>query len=266
MRPIKLSLALLLAAALTLPALAAKKDKTKGLPPANSSNVPDVDDKPMKDAKIKLAQAQGKLERAQDAMTKTLADLKKESETAPAFAQAQATLRQAQADYDAAATPALEKVRASREYQSALDAKKAAAQKVTDLQADNATEQDQITQAARVVLEKGKAVTDLETRALAADTNIASLKAKLDAANVQLLRVRHDLDQSIKTNPRLASAKADVDQAQSEIPPLQTAYNSELEKYNTAQAAHDKAMRDAQTNRPRYTPGDGGNPKMKKKV
>jgi len=265
MRPIKLSLALLLAATLTLPALAAKKDKTKGLPPANSTNVPDVDDKPMKDAKIKLAQAQGKLERAQDAMAKTLADLKKESETAPAFADAQTALRQAQADYDAAAGPAIQKVRASREYQSALDAKKAAAQKVTDLQADSATDQDQITQAARIVLDKGKAVTDLETRTLQSDAKIASLKARFDAANVQLLRVRHDLDQSIKTNPRVASAKADVDQAQSEIPALQSAYNSELEKYNTAQAAHDQALRDTQTNRP-YTPGDGGKPKMKKKV
>ena len=78
-----LSLAFVVAASLCLPASAAKKDKTKGLPPASSNNIPDVDDKPMKDAKVKLAQAQGQVERAQDALNKLIAELKKQSETSP---------------------------------------------------------------------------------------------------------------------------------------------------------------------------------------
>src|SRR5438477_7075617 len=104
------SLALLLIASFGLPASAAKKDKTKGLPPASSNNLPDVDDKPMKDAKVKLAQAQGQVERAQDALNKLIAELRKQSETSPQLATAQEALRQAQADYDNAAAPVLEKV------------------------------------------------------------------------------------------------------------------------------------------------------------
>ena len=78
-----LSLAFVVAASLCLPASAAKKDKTKGLPPASSNNIPDVDDKPMKDAKVKLAQAQGQVERAQDALNKLIAELRKQSEASP---------------------------------------------------------------------------------------------------------------------------------------------------------------------------------------
>jgi len=261
--PSHLLLTIALATALTTPALAAKKDKTKGLPPARGNNVPEVNDQPMKDAKVNLAQAQGKVERAQDALTKLLADLHKQAEASPDVTQAQADLRQAQADYDAATAPILAKVRASRAYESAAEAKKAAAQHVIDLQADNAVRQDEITQAARVVLEKGKAVTDLETTAVADDKNATALKAKLAAANVKLLKLKHDLEQSIKTNPQVVAARKDVEQAQSEVPPLQSAYNSELEKYNTASAAREKAL-SAPGDRPGYDSG-GGDKKMKKK-
>jgi len=217
----------------------------------------------MKEAKVNLAQAQGKVERAQDALAKLMTDLKKESESSPAITQAQTELRQAQADYDAATGPILEKVRATPAYQSAVDAKKTAAQHVMDLQADNAVQQDQITEAARVVLDKGKAVTQLETTAVADDKNAAALKAKLAAANVKLLKLRHDLEQSAKTNPQVLAARKEIETAQAEVPPLQSAYNSELEKYNTASAAREKAL-NATSNRPAYDSG-GGDTKMKKK-
>jgi hypothetical protein len=264
MRRHLLPLTLLLAALICFPAFAAKKDKTRGLPPASGNNVPEVNDQPMKDAKVRLAQAQGRLERAQEAMTKTLADLRRQSDTSPAVIEAQSALRQAQADYDAATGPILEKVRATREYETALDAKKAAAQRVLDLQSESSTEQEQINQAARVVLEKGRAVTELESKALSSDPKVAALKEKLAGANARLLKVRRDLEQSIKNDPQLISAKKDVEQAQSEVQPLQSAYNSELQKYNNATIARDRAQDNAPRN---STENDGkGYGRMKKKI
>src|SRR5213079_334185 len=157
-----------------------------------------VDDKPMKDAKVKLAQAQGQVERAQDALNKLIAELRKQSEASPQLSAAQEALRQAQAEYDNAAAPVLEKVRASTAYRDALDAKKAAAQKVQDFQADPNADQDQITAAARIVLEKGHVVTEMENGALGADPKIVILKEKLATANTNLLKLKRDLEQSIK--------------------------------------------------------------------
>jgi chromosome segregation ATPase len=254
---------LLIASLICLPAAAAKKDKTKGLPPASSNNVPDVNDQAMKDAKLKLAQAQGKVERAQEALNKTIADLHKQSETAPELAEAQSALRQAQAEYDGSTGPILEKVHGTAAYQKALDDKKAAAQRVQDLQADGTPDQDQITQAARIVLDKGRAVTQLDAAAVAADPKAAALKEKVAAANAKLLKLRRDLEQSIKVNPQVVSGRKEVEQAQSELPPLQSAYNSESEKYNTAVAAREKALNDS-SNRP--ASNNAGGKYMKKKA
>jgi chromosome segregation ATPase len=258
---------LLLATLIALPAAAAAKDKTKGLPPASGNNIPEVSDKAMKDAKLRLGQSQGRLERAQDALAKVIGDLKKQAETAPELSEAQAAIRQAQVDYEAATTPILEKVRGTPAYQKALDEKKKAAQRVQDLQAESSDNQDQITQAARIVLDKGRAVTQLETNAVAADPKAAELKARLAAANAKLLKLRHDLDESIKVNPQVVDARKEVEAAQSELPPVQAAYNSELEKYNTAVAAREKALNDSSNNNRNTSTGTGGGGKyMKKKV
>lgn len=259
---LSIALSMSLAVAITLPALAAK-DKTKGLPPA--SNTPEVSEQPVNDAKSKLAAAQGKLERAQDAQTAILAKLRKEAEASPAVAKAQEELRVAQSDYDSSIGPTIEKVRASREYDAAVTAKKAAAQKLADLQAQNGTPQDDISAAAKVVLEKGHAVTKLEATALAADPKIAALKAKLDAANVNLLKARHDAEQAIKTNSELETAKKDVETARAELPPLQAALASAKEKYNADLAARDKAAAASGETKHGGSTEEGAKPKMRKR-
>jgi len=253
-----LPLACVIAASICFPAFAAKKDKTKGLPPASSNNIPDVDDKPMKDAKVKLAQAQGQVERAQDTLNKLIVELRKQSETSPQLSAAQEALHQAQADYDNAAAPILEKVRASTAYRDALDAKKAAAQKVQDLQADPNADQDQITAAARIVLERGHAITATENTALAADPKIVALKEKLAAANSNLLKLKRDLEQSIKNNPQVLEARKQVEQAQQQVPSLQAAYNSESEKYNKAVAERERALNSSDAANNTYNRGNEG--------
>jgi hypothetical protein len=258
-------LLLLIVVAMALPAQA-KKDKTKGLPPARSNNVPDVDAQPMRDAKLRLGQSEGKLERAKDTLNKTTVDLRRQGDASPAVAEAQNALRQAQANYDAATAPILDKVRGSARYQAAIEAKKAAARRVEELQEQSPQDQDQITEAARAVLDKGGAVTQLQGAAVASDPSATALKAKLDAANLKLLRLRHDLEESIKSNPQVIAARKEVEQAESELPPVQQAYNSEVQKYNQAMAAREKALNNSSENdRPATTPGDGKAHKKKMK-
>jgi chromosome segregation ATPase len=255
---------LLLLVALAMP-VQAKKDKTKGLPAARNNNVPEVDAKPMRDAKLRLGQSEGKLERAQDTLKKTIDDLRQQSASSPVVAEAQNALRQAQADYDAATAPILEKVRNGHAYHAALEAKTAAAQHVEELQAQTPPNQDEITQAARVVLEKGRVVTQFQSDALASDPKAAALKANLDAANVKLLKIRHDLEESIKINPQVIAARKEVEQAQSELTPVKAAYDSEVQKYNQAMTAREKALNDSSDddNGPSSSPGNGQHHKKK---
>jgi len=243
----------------------AKKDKTKGLPPARSNNVPEVDMQPMRDAKLRLGQVEGKIDRAQDALNKTIDDLRHQGQASPDVAAAQTALRQAQSDYDAATAPIVEKVRSTRDYTTALDAKKVAAQHVEDLQNDTPPDQDQITQAAREVLDKGQVLTKMQNDALASDPKITSLKANLDAANQKLLKLRHDLDESIKTNPQVMAARKELEEAQSELPPIKAAYDTEQQKYDQAMAAREKALNDSSNddNRPSTSTGDGKRHKKK---
>lgn len=262
-----LPLTLLIAFAFAAPALAAK-DKTKGLPPANPANA-EIDNKPVQDAKAKLAVAQGKVEHAQDAMSALLIQLRKDAEASPAIADAVTALKQAQADYDAATAPILLKVRATPEYTSALADKQAAAKNVLALQAEVPPNQAEITKAATMVLNKGHAITQLESAALAADPTAAALKEKLNAANSRLLKARYAAEQSIKTNPELAVAKKAVEDAQAEVVPLQSAYNIALEKYNNAVAARDAAMNNNNgTNPNNHSTSDynGGHKMYKKKI
>jgi len=256
-------LMLLVLVALAMP-VHAKKDKTKGLPAARNNNVPDVDAQPMRDAKVKLGQAEGKLERAQDALKKTIDDLRQQSTSSPDVAQAQNALRQAQADYDAATAPILEKVRGGSTYAAALEAKKAASKHVEELQAQEPPDQDQINEAARVVLDKGRAVTQMQSDAVASDPKAAALKIKLEVANQKLLKIRHDLEESIKINPQVIAARKEVDQAQLELTPVKAAYDSEVQKYNQAMAAREKALNDTSDNdRPATSAGDGKGHKKK---
>jgi hypothetical protein len=261
-----LSLTLLIAFAFALPALAAAKDKTKGLPPASPANT-EIDNKPVQDAKAKLGVAQGKVEHAQDAMNALLVQLRKDAETSPAIADAVTALKQAQADYDTATAPILLKVRSTPEYTSAMADKQAAAKNVLALQAEVPPNQAEITKAATIVLNKGHAITQLESAALAADPTVSALKEKLNAANSRLLKARYAAEQSIKTDPQVAVAKKTVEDAQAEVAPLQSAYNTALEKYNNAVAARNAANNNNGSNPNNHSTSDynGGHKMYKKK-
>jgi hypothetical protein len=265
---LNLLLTLLIAASFSASSLAAAKNKkTRGLPDANPANV-EIDDKPVQDAKSKLAIAQGKAEHAQDAMNTLLAELRKQAEASPAVAQAVTALKQAQSDYDSGANPILTRVRGTSEYQTALDEKKAASQRVLALQAEIPPNQEEITKAAMVVLNKGHAITQLETENLAADPKIAALKEKLAAANTQLLKARYAAEQSVKNDPQIQAGKKTIDQAQAEIPPLQSAYDSALQQYNTAVAARDATMNNNNNSNASdgNNTGNKGKAKYKKKM
>jgi hypothetical protein len=243
----KLLLTLLASVAFGLPALGAAKDKTKGLPDAAPAAAP-VDNKPVQDAKSKLAVAQGKVEHAQDAMNQLIVQLRKDAETSPTISEAVTALKQAQSEYDSATGPILIKVRGTSEYLAAMEEKKAAAAKVLELQAAVPPDQGEITKAATIVLDKGHAITKLEANALAADPKASALKEKLTAANSHLLKARYELDQSIKSNPQIQAAKKTIEDAQVDVPPLQAAYNSALQKYNADVAARDQAVAAANKN------------------
>jgi len=236
-----LLLTLLIASSFSLSSQGAAKNKTKGLPDANPANA-EIDNKPVQDAKSKLAIAQGKVEHAQDAMNTLLAELRKQADASPAVAEAITALKQAQSDYDSATGPILTRVRGTTEYLAAMEEKKAASARVLTLQAEVPPNQEEITKAAMVVLNKGHAITQLETANLAADPKVSALKEKLAAANSQLLKARYAAEQSVKNDPQILAGKKTIEEAQAEIPPLQSAYDSALQKYNAAVAARDAAM------------------------
>lgn len=246
-------LVLILVASLAAGAHAAKKDKTKGLPAR--STIPEVDDKAYQDAKNKLALAQGRLERAQDALATLLKHRREEFESSPELSKAQAAIRDAQGEYDSAAGPILERVRGRPEHKSAVAAKQAAAKKVADLQqAEAPVPQDEIAAAAKAALDRGAAVSAIERAALDADPKVAAAKQKLAAANAKVLQLRRDFETSLKADPQVAGSRQEIEKFRADLGPLQSAYDAALQDYSRQVAAREKALHD---DRPNTT--DGGN-------
>jgi hypothetical protein len=121
----------------------------------------------------------------------------------PQWRDADAQVRSAQSEYDAASAIVLAQLRTQPAYQQALAQKAADAQKLNSIEKKNPTPpMDRTQSAASAKLSAAETVTQMETAALAADPRASAAKAKLDAAVTNRLEIRRQIEASLPRPPK----------------------------------------------------------------
>jgi hypothetical protein len=116
----------------------------------------------------------------------------------PAYMEADAQERAAQAEYDAISQRVTDKLKQSPDYQKALQNKNADAAKVSSLKASDPTvSPEKAAPAAQAKLEAAKSVSDMQREALASDPQAMAAKEKLDDAVAKRTALRAQVQASL---------------------------------------------------------------------
>ncbi len=132
-------------------------------------------------------------------------------ETSSAWLSAQAAIKQAQSDYDAACIPVIESLKIQPAYQAAVDAQTKAQADLTDMQANGSSAQ--VADAAQAAMQAKSAVKDLEQKAIATDPTAADAKSRLNAAYAALAELRQKEQEAVRSDPTWLAAKKQLDAA-----------------------------------------------------
>ncbi|MFI5382267.1 MAG: hypothetical protein ACHRHE_23475 [Tepidisphaerales bacterium] len=168
-------------------------------------------------AQQELTKATTDASKAQDTLNGIVPKLRKEFEASASWQSAQADLKAAQAEYDAARAPVLDALRQTPAYAAARDAKDKAEADRNAVVNDPASTTEQRMAAATAVLNAGTAVTKMEAEALAANTKVTAAHEKLIAANNKVQSLEKEFDASIRSNSDWKAARKAVDDANAKL-------------------------------------------------
>jgi len=182
-------------------------------------------------ARKQVVGAQHDVEQAQEALDK-LADtkLRPQFESSSEWKDAQAELKDAQANRDEAVKPVLENLKKQKDYQAALKEKDDAAAEVAKLRKEGASTDD-MNEAAQDSMKATDAVAKLESDAIAKDDKAKAAQERYMQAATKVGALKKKFADSVRNSPELASAKQALDDARN--------------KRNEAQAALDELLRRA---------------------
>lgn len=186
-----------------------------------------------------LAAREVELAAAQKELNGVADKLRARFEQSDEWKQAQADLKAAQTERDAAIAPALEKVRASAEHKAASDAKTKAAAEVDRLRAAGSTGPE-VAAAARATAEASGAVQKLEADAIAADPAAKAAAAKALESGTNCADLLKKFNDSIKLSPEFEQATKRVEDARAKRDRAAVAVR-QLEARQAAQKAARKA-------------------------
>jgi DNA repair exonuclease SbcCD ATPase subunit len=123
----------------------------------------------------------------------------------------------AQTQYAAATQPVLDKVHHDPLYLAAQANKQKADEKLAELRASATVTGDQLTEATREQFASANAMKKFEDDALASDPAAKTAKANLDQANQALTDLKKQAEETTANDPQVQSAKAAVDEAQKKL-------------------------------------------------
>lgn len=175
----------------------------------NNTNVDtrDEDDRANAVMRAQQNQARSQMEAARLKVVKAF-------EASAEWTEAQAQVKQAQAAYDAAAKPILEALKAKPEYQQAVQREADAKATVAAHQDNPATATPEtLTTPATQALQAASEVTKMEEAAVAADPNVAGLKAKVTEAAARMTTLTQQRDAAVLADAEWIAAKKLYDQA-----------------------------------------------------
>lgn len=208
------------------------------------------------EAQRKVSEAQSEVSRAQGGVSTAANALRKEFEASQAFKDAQDALKAAQDKLAAARKPVIEGLKSNAAYQKALADKQALVKQREGMSADD----PQIPSMAAKILEAGRPVAAIETKAVDKDPAVKTARAEVDQAVAKLNDLKKEFESGLKENNSYLLAKQNVDAANEKL----TAAKSELSSAQQSDAAAMKqwreqtaAMEREQANKNRYS-GEGG--------
>lgn len=181
---------------------------------ALAEDAPGADDgeEALKTPRRALAAREVELDAAQKELNGVADKLRARFDQSDEWKQAQSDLKKAQADRDAAVTPALEKLRDSAEYKAAADAKAKAAAEVDRLRAAGTTGPE-VVAAAKASAHASAAVQKMEAAAIAADPAAKAATAKALECGTKCTDVQKKFNDSIKLSPEFEKATKRVEEA-----------------------------------------------------
>jgi hypothetical protein len=191
----------------TTPPPAAEMPATQPTTPDNSANTA----------------AQQELKTANVALAAVVKKANDDFQASDAYMQAKKDVAAAQSAYDAAATPVLERVESDPAYAQAMAQNKSAKEQIQALRSSGDPPADEIAPLAKQELTSGATARRLKSDALLMDSNVASAKEKLTAAQTALTTLRTEFQKTLPTTPEYTSAKQAVDEAKAKLNPSSTA-------------------------------------------
>jgi hypothetical protein len=203
-----------------------------------------IDTTALDQAKKDAAAAKAEQQKAQAAVAQARAKLMKDYDTKPEVIEAKKKVETARAAYDAAASPVLKSLSTRSDYKASQDALAKADDKVNTVRADAAATPEQRAAAAKDALDARNASTKVRNDALAADPKIAQAKTELDAATSELNKLKADFEQSISSDPDIATAQQALEDAKAKTKQADEAVATAKKEIDQQRAAHAKEIAD----------------------
>jgi chromosome segregation ATPase len=163
------------------------------------------DQKELQDAQKELDAAEAKEKATRQQLEATRKRIEARIEAASGIDKALAEQDKQQAAYDAVATPVLNALKQTPEYQAALKRAKEADARIQQLRDDTTLPEDtkrkEIAQASKIKME----VSDLERTALESNSSVKAAKAKLSDAQSRVNDIRNKIRNQIESDAEISS-------------------------------------------------------------
>jgi hypothetical protein len=200
-------------------------------------------------AREKAAEADRNVDAAMKQFEKVSAKMRSDFESSPDWTDAQAALKQAQSERDAAVQPILDKVHVDPAYKAALDRKNKASAEMEKVRAAGGSP-GEIADAARKVTDAQQELNRQENEALKGNAVAQQSIAKLADANKHIGDLKKRLNDSLKTKPEIAAAMDSLQKARQDRDAANVALSEALEKQKQAHEDVETAI-DRETGRKR---------------
>jgi hypothetical protein len=200
---------------------------------------PPVNREASKAARAEVRDRTRVLREAEHEMRQIAMRAQKDFEHSGEYLAAEEAVKEAQAKLDALTTPILTAVRTDPAYQAALAEKQRRQDRLRELKAAAPVTPEQLQAGAAAVLEAGKAVTQIEADALAAEPAVAEARAALAEATARLTALRDGVDDQVRADPDWQNARAQVEAAKGDV----TGARRELSRALKLEAEQDRARK-----------------------
>ena len=181
-----------------------------------SQDPPPVDRSGSIQARKKITDAQADVTKAQAALAEVVSKLRTDFEAGKDWQDAQAALKQAQMEFEAAKKPVIEAVKKNFKYQTAEKEKIAAEKELADLRTNNVIG-DPILKAVNKQADAISEMMKMENDAMNADPKVVEARKKLAEATTAVALLKKQFDSSVGTDAGWQENKKAVDMAQEQV-------------------------------------------------